>query len=46
VSLTPHRFEHTKQSLLNQSGMNIGRGKLFWGHGFFPVLPWGGVTLN
>lgn len=45
MSLTSDRFEYTKQSLLNEDGMHIGRGKPGWGHGCFPVLAWGGMTL-
>lgn len=46
VSLTPDRFEYTKLSFLNEGGMHIGRGKPGWGHSCFPVLAWGGVTVD
>lgn len=46
VSLTSDGFEYTKQSLLNEGGMHIGMGNLGRGHGCFPVLAWGGVTLD
>lgn len=46
VSLTSDKFEYTKQSLLNEWGMSSGRGKPGQGHSCFPVLAWGGVTLD
>lgn len=46
VSLMSDRFEYSKQSLLNEWGMSSGRGKPGRGHSCFPVLAWGGVTLD
>ena len=46
MSVMSDRFEYTKQSLLNEGGMHMGRGKPGRGHGCFPVLAWGGVTLD
>lgn len=48
VSITSDRFQYTKQCLLNEGKMHIGRGKPglgLLGHGCFPV-GWHGVILD